>query len=306
MTLQLIHAPPCPPRVRRPRWRAASAMKLVRRLHLYSGLALVPFVALYGVTAFLFNHPGAGSEVELRTVSRAELEEHGRQVLMPLPLELAQLVHAQAAEPGWALDPQRELRYRGRLALGARAGEVEHSLALEDPRGAATWSRRPRPAVPAAEKRTLELPTVRAALASLEVAARSLWSSEGAALSDLRVRSSPSLEFGLLVDGEARRASYDLAKGELSVHAAGEERPRSVRSFLLRLHTAHGYPAEPGARSAWAFVVDLLAAALALWAVTGVLMWWQMRLLRRAGLFSLAVGFVAALVLGERMWVLLA
>jgi hypothetical protein len=281
-------------------------MKLVRRLHLYSGLALVPFVALYGFTAFLFNHPGAGSEVELRTVSRAELEKHGRRSPMPLPLELAQQVLAQAAEPGWELDPQRELRYRGRLALGARAGEIEHTLAFEDPRGAATWTERPRPAVPAAEKRTLELPAVRAALADLEATARSLWSSEGEGLSDLRVRSSPSLELGLLVDGEARRASYDLAKGELVVFPAGEERPRSLRSFLLRLHTAHGYPAEPGARSAWAFVVDLMAVALGLWSVTGVLMWWQMRLLRRAGLLALAAGLVAALVLGERMWALLA
>ena len=49
----------------RPR-RSFSWMRLVRRVHLYSGLFLVPLVLLYGVTAFLFNHPAAFSELEVR------------------------------------------------------------------------------------------------------------------------------------------------------------------------------------------------------------------------------------------------
>jgi hypothetical protein len=38
------------------------AMHVVRRGHLYLGLFLLPWVALYGVTAFLFNHPSAFSD----------------------------------------------------------------------------------------------------------------------------------------------------------------------------------------------------------------------------------------------------
>src|SRR5262245_21617562 len=47
--------PPAPGR--RPWHRPA--MHWVRRLHLFSGLIMLPWVLLYGVTAFLFNHPGA-------------------------------------------------------------------------------------------------------------------------------------------------------------------------------------------------------------------------------------------------------
>ena len=39
------------------RVRYNKAMRLVRRAHLYAGLFMTPWVFLYGVTAFLFNHP---------------------------------------------------------------------------------------------------------------------------------------------------------------------------------------------------------------------------------------------------------
>ncbi|MBK9385303.1 MAG: PepSY domain-containing protein [Planctomycetes bacterium] len=289
----------------RPRLRWAQLRLAIRRVHLYSGLALVPFVALYAVTAFLFNHPSAAAELELRTLSRADLEAHGRSPLPP-PLVLAEQLLAAAGESGWALDPEGELRYRGRLALQGRDGEREHTLSFDEANGAALWTQRPRATRGEPERRALELPAVREALASTTQAALHALRSAGEEPRDLRVRSAPVLELGLVAGGEKRRASYDLAKGELVVHPAGEERARSLRSFLLRLHTAHGYPAELGARTAWALLVDLMAAALVLWVASGLLMWWQMKLLRRAGLVALATGGIAALVLGERMWGLLA
>ncbi|MBL8898411.1 MAG: PepSY domain-containing protein [Planctomycetes bacterium] len=305
MSLRLLHAPPFPALVRRPRWRFSSAMKLVRRFHLYSGLALVPFVVLYGVTAWLFNHPGVGAEGQARTLPAAELDAQGRRSL-PLPLELAQQVLEGVGEPSWTLDPRSDVRYRGRLALQGRTADLDHALSIDEPNGSARWTERPRAARGEPERRAIELPVVREALASATEAALAAMRTAGPAPSELRVRSAPVLELGLLADGEKRRASYDLAKGELVVHPAGAEPARSLRSFLLRLHTAHGYPAELGPRTAWALLVDLMAAALVIWALSGLLMWWQMKLLRRAGLLALGAGALAALVLGERMWGVLA
>ena len=44
-----------PPKKRRvtPRWNI-----LVRRLHLYAGLFMLPWVFLYGITGAMFNHQG--------------------------------------------------------------------------------------------------------------------------------------------------------------------------------------------------------------------------------------------------------
>src|SRR3954465_14895470 len=64
---------PVRPRPRsRARIRSHAAMKLVRRSHMYAGLFLIPWVFLYGVTAFLFNHPDAFPDREVRTSSRAD------------------------------------------------------------------------------------------------------------------------------------------------------------------------------------------------------------------------------------------
>lgn len=44
------------------------SLMLVRRSHLYFGLLLVPWALLYGITAYLFNHPTHFSSNETRTV----------------------------------------------------------------------------------------------------------------------------------------------------------------------------------------------------------------------------------------------
>ncbi|HVJ88034.1 MAG TPA: hypothetical protein VM452_20385, partial [Caulifigura sp.] len=46
-------------------------MRVVRRVHLYSGLFLFPWVMLYGVTALLFNHPGAMPDVPIEHLAAA-------------------------------------------------------------------------------------------------------------------------------------------------------------------------------------------------------------------------------------------
>jgi len=55
---------------RAPRWRV---MQVIRRLHLYFGLFLLPWAILYGVTGFLFNHPTAFADAPTATFGRKDL-----------------------------------------------------------------------------------------------------------------------------------------------------------------------------------------------------------------------------------------
>ena len=48
---------------------------VVRRSHLYLGLLLCPWALLYGMTAYLFNHPSHFSDSNLRTFSSDVLEQ---------------------------------------------------------------------------------------------------------------------------------------------------------------------------------------------------------------------------------------
>ena len=48
--------------------RYSVVLRLIRRIHLYTGLFMTPWVFLYGVSGFLFNHPGAFSGGDVRSL----------------------------------------------------------------------------------------------------------------------------------------------------------------------------------------------------------------------------------------------
>ena len=60
-------------------------------------------------------------------------------------------------------------------------------------------------------------------------------------------------------------------------------------------------PLAPGARWLWAVAVDMMAAAMVVWGCSGLLMWWQMKSLRRWGAVALAASVVAATCLALAM-----
>src|SRR5687767_5465961 len=67
---------------------SATATRWLRRLHLWSGIALVPFVLVYGISAFLFNHAGAPAAPE-RTLPP-----------VPVPVDAAALADTVATALG--------------------------------------------------------------------------------------------------------------------------------------------------------------------------------------------------------------
>jgi len=74
------HLPPqiptSPPRRRHRPARSAfvrSILHVTRRSHMYAGLLLVPWVLLYGVTAFLFNHPTVFSDQAIYSITKSSL-----------------------------------------------------------------------------------------------------------------------------------------------------------------------------------------------------------------------------------------
>src|SRR5205085_286342 len=54
--------------------RRRRVMHAVRRGHLYAGLFLLPWVVLYGVTAFLFNHPTAFADQPAKSFDKSDLK----------------------------------------------------------------------------------------------------------------------------------------------------------------------------------------------------------------------------------------
>lgn len=120
----------------------------------------------------------------------------------------------------------------------------------------------------------------------------------------------PEVAFVMKDSSDAKRnVSYNLRTGALTVQkegetgaaAAGGGLPLSTRRYFLRLHTAHGYPDSINSRWIWAVIVDVMFVCMVGWAATGVIMWHQMKHLRRIGWVVLSASLVASVVLAIGM-----
>lgn len=313
------------PTARRPLSRRV--VHQMRRLHLYVGLFLFPWAILYGVTAFLFNHPTAFSDVPM--------VNFGRSAGAGTPLESLPSPDEQAAAVVAALNERLKpatpyalgeggAKYAGRdfLFATAKSGDRTFGL-LYDPITATGTVREttappappaPVPAPFALGKATApRLPTpvpadglkLAGSLAErFQAAGPMILDRAGFPAGEVTVTSTPDLCFRVVAGGTTWTATYNPFTGTLTGVPAGSEPPApdlSARRFLLRLHLNHGYPGAFNVKWAWAVVVDAMAFALVFWGVSGLFMWTQIKATRTPGLVVLALSATAATTLAVAM-----
>lgn len=359
-------------------------MRTVRRVHLYAGLIMTPWVFLYGVTACLFNHPALFPDQEIHQIGPATLAGTGLD-RFPSAEEIAgqvvRALNADGSEEEEADEPYRLIRpdearltrdYSTTLIVGEEEHTVRLNLATQSgtirTAPARVEPERPAPAPfasprgPGLDEPPLDLVT-QALPALLE---RVGLSTDGLVMPENvgggrsgggdRPRSDPERspteraqpgasrdresggkneekatgtvtdqaprppapasppggpasrggrfggpELSFLMEGHGKvwRVGYDLQTGALSGTPESDEVPSeapTTRRFLLRLHMAHGYPDQYNARWFWAGIVDVMSASMVGWGLTGLLMWWQMKNVRRVGAVVLLIGVVASVV----------
>ncbi len=281
----------------------AKAMKWVRRIHLYSGLALVPFVLLYGLSGLFFNHPALGSDLSEELVTAEGLHDAGVFALRPAAaLGTAVVAGLQATDEGdgFAADPRYPATYTGSFSLQQSGDEATWFLASgADLQEARIVSRPQRRATDRPLR--IELRDVDAGAASVTASLESLLGVRSGA-TESRWRRVPSLEFGLLdADGVAHAGQFDLRSRRLEIEP--RESAASATDFITlakRMHKAHGYPDEAGTtRWFWAILADTMGVAMVIWGLSGLAMWWQMKNLRRVGAVAVVVGIAAAIALAK-------
>lgn len=292
-------APPSPGKARtssRARVRYNSSMKLLRRAHMYAGLFLVPFILLYGVTAFLFNHPDWLSDRSVRLIGSEEVTGTALADFPSARALASQVVEAinQGGPPEVTLSRTQAPAYSRDLALTATAQGVERVIFVELEGRVGTVRTAPASAPispPAWVKRSVALAPTPAESARTAVAAiLEKWQGRG---DQVKVRTAPELLFAVEDHGTTRRVAYNLQTGAMILRDAEPVLP--FRRFLTSLHLACRYPTGLDIRWVWAFMVDAMALAMVFWGVSGLLMWWQMKSLRRLGTLTLAISLIASL-----------
>jgi hypothetical protein len=300
-----------PPRsASRSRVRFNAALKVVRRVHMYFGLFLTPWVFVYGVSAFLFNHPDAFSDQNLVRLGRSET----------------------AGTPLDAMPDGPELAARVVAGLNARADGKTYRLrnpraaTIALPIGVAATSRGGGHLVryDLDARSVTILPTPKAGNSVMDPSAGKVLKLEdpprkhleggiSALLRRLKIESdkvsvrfASDLIFEVEADGKPVRVAYNIQTERVTVRPADQAEGRlSNRRFLTGLHLASGYPSQWGSRWFWAIIVDVLAGAMIFWGCSGLLMWWQMKSLRRWGVITLVISIATAAALGTTMHAIL-
>lgn len=83
-----------------------------------------------------------------------------------------------------------------------------------------------------------------------------------------------------------RRITFATADRKVVVEKQVFETP----VFLERMHRRRGYQREYLLESLWAISVDLTIAGIIVWALSGLWLWWEMKVTRKLGTLALLAG----------------
>ena len=292
---------PRPPAAPRKRSLRSRALILVRRVHLYAGLFLLPWVFLYGVTGAMFNHHELFPHPSIQTVDVAdELRP------IPAPAELAEQVtaaiNAQQPDAALALHPDGVPEYTGDLMFEAWQDGARHVAHVDPLTGAASLETfppdedKPQPAL-----RVKNLSLSPNPYRDAEENGRLVMQRAGLDQKDLpRALGWTKLNFLATVDGEPARVTYVLKDGHVDVETYTGDPGMNPRAFFLRLHTSHGQSPTWTYRSIWSLFVDAMAIAMVTWGLTGLVMWWTIKRTRLigAGVLLASVAVAATMYFG--------
>ncbi|HYI00039.1 hypothetical protein, partial [Hyalangium sp.] len=233
--------------------RYPMVMKVVRRVHMYLGLLLFPWLMVFGISGMLFNHPNLGEEVTIRELPREQL--HALTGLEPreasaIATEVVSQLNAQgggAGETYW-LDPGFESQFSGFTVLTAPGAGVNHILIVDLSDGTAelatrsTASPQPRETAPFAGA---SVPLADHSMAVIESQVAPLLTKlDIQAKTPLRAspRGAPEVRFRM-ADSKQRvwNVTYNLGSGRMNGRLAEDSPKLGFNELLTRLHTTHHY-----------------------------------------------------------------
>ncbi|MEN0019970.1 MAG: hypothetical protein AAF747_03695 [Planctomycetota bacterium] len=280
---------------RRLRQRRNARIKAIRRLHMHFGLILMPLVLLYGVTGLLFNHPtifAAGTTEQISEDMLASL-------VWPEAEAVANSAIQQLAEAGIEVEraPNDKAGYEDYVIIDSTGTDERRRYRVwpNDSYGTVRIT-------PTTDARVSPFPN------RLEPFAADLLQSLADDIAETdeqqgaRVRLAPGVEFAVMLDGKKWVLEVDGRDGRLDARPVSEPtRPYDVRTFLTRLHRSHGYSRDDSSRWLWALAVDVTSSMMVFWAISGMIMWWQIKPTRSLGMAFVVLGVIAVFALGWAM-----
>ncbi|APZ95337.1 PepSY domain-containing protein [Fuerstiella marisgermanici] len=276
---------------------------LIRRIHLYSGLFLLPWVFLYGVTGAMFNHQGLFPSMAIQQIDQQVVADSAIKDF-PTPAAFAQQVvdtlQQSAADAKITLAENHGAEFTNDVMFEVKEAGQQHVVYI-DPIAQTAQVKTPPKNEEELQPLLSDIRNISLKPDPLDDARRSaaeIFSSVGIQSSDEpKPFAWTKLNFLADVDGELARVTYVLKDGHVDLTKHTGEDGMSPRNFLLRLHTSHGQPPHWNGRMFWSLAVDTMAIAMVCWGLTGLFMWWQLKRARILGTMVIACSLVTAAVM---------
>jgi hypothetical protein len=274
----------------------------VRRIHLYTGLFLLPWVLLYGITGAMFNHQGLFPEATIHDISSDE-PGNTRLADLPSPEQLARQVvealQAESPEDTIKLSENHGAEFNNSIILEVSASDRLHTVSIDPIDRSARVAELP-------EKEQLQpllddIHNVKLADDPYQMAREAVPEIMSAAGIESSQPPKPrgwcKLNFLASVNGEPARVTYVLRDGHVDVTKFDGNDGMTPRHFFLRLHTSHGQPPHWNGRMIWSVILDAMAIAMVTWALTGLFMWWQLKRARLIGSVVIAASVISSILI---------
>lgn len=275
---------------------------LIRRIHLYTGLFLLPWVLLYGITGAMFNHQGLFPEAAIHNIPSADIADAGLNHLPSsdqLARQVVEALQAQSPDDRIELSANHGAEFNNRIILEVPASGQKHVVQIDPVEQSARVIELP-------EQEHLEpllrhVHHVKLRDNPYEIARRAVPEIMSAAGIDSSQPPKPrgwcKLNFLASVNGEPARVTYVLRDGHVDVTKYDGNDGMTPRHFFLRLHTSHGQPPHWNGRMVWSVILDAMAIAMVTWALSGLFMWWQLKRTRMTGAIVIAASIVSSFLI---------
>ncbi|MFK8113287.1 MAG: PepSY domain-containing protein [Rubripirellula sp.] len=285
---------------RRPRKLSSRVTMLLRRIHLYVGLFLLPWVFLYGITGAMFNHSGLFPESSIAEVSSDALAET---TLADFPTakglaeQVLDAIRAKKPAAQIELNTGHAPEFANDVMMQISDAGIKHAVHV-DPIEKSAWVATFPKDEESIEPLLSDVRNVKLSPDPYEAVQKSVPKILQEAGVETKKPPKPmgwsKLNFLATIDGEPARVTYVLRDGHVDISKHKNQDGMTPRHFFLRLHTSHGQPPHWNGRMFWSLFVDVMACAMVTWGLTGLVMWWQIKRTRMIGGVVIAISVATA------------
>lgn len=269
--------------------------KLNRRIHLYAGLFMIPYIFIFGLSGIIFNHPTILNERSFDSFTLNEEESFIS--TFPDTEKLATSITNLIVLDGVISNPEiKNIQYNNTMILRNKNDVADYRINID---------------IPTSKVQLLTLPDfvndirvsngnyMNSNINSEELLdkAEQLLKNKGITPGTSRIQRVPNLEFDLKNDTKNYRVTYSFTSGNYRIDDL-DKRKFKPNYLLTNLHQVHGYPvAGFSIQWLWVFFADSLAVLMIIWAVSGLIMWYKMKRLFTIGVILLSISILVFIII---------